>query len=54
MRKLLAIMCVLLPFLVWGEEVSKVKVLKKGDRCPRFVFKDAGEKEVSLEQFKGK
>ena len=29
----------LLPFLVWGEEVSKVKVLKKGDRCPRFVFK---------------
>ncbi len=27
------------------------KVLKKGDMCPRFVFKDVNGKEVSLAQY---
>lgn len=54
MRKLLLIMCMLFPLLGGGEELSKVKTLKKGDRCPEFVFKDTTGKEVSLKQFKGK
>ncbi len=54
MRRLFLIICLLLPLLGRADEESKVKTLKKGDSCPRFVFKDTKEHEMSLEQFKGK
>ena len=54
MKKLLVIFLLCLPLLSWAVKEGKVKVLKKGDLCPEFVFKDMEGKEVSLEQFKGK
>ena len=54
MKKLLVIFLLCLPLLSWAIKEEKVKVLKKGDLCPEFVFKDMEGKEVSLEQFKGK
>lgn len=56
LKRLLLILGVglLLPFGGWSQEVNDTKVLKKGDRCPAFVFKDVEGREVTLEQFKGK
>ena len=54
MKKLLVIFLLCLPLFSWAIEEGEVKVLKKGDLCPKFVFKDTEGKEVSLERFKGK
>lgn len=56
MKKLLLLIIVLLPVLVWGQQagVRKSEGIKKGDLCPEFVFKNMQGEEVSLKQFKGK
>lgn len=42
-------------FQVMGSEKQvDTAELKKGDKCPEFVFKDAGKKEHTLREFKGK
>jgi thioredoxin len=57
---LVVVICELLPFWGGGQEVKKsedgarVTVLKKGDLCPEFVFKDMQGEEVTLKQFRGK
>ncbi|WP_018338878.1 TlpA family protein disulfide reductase [Butyricimonas synergistica] len=59
MKKYLYISCVI--FLLFA--ISRVAEagnradtteLKKGDKCPEFVFKDAGKKDHTLREFKGK
>ena len=52
MKNLFLIFLLCLPLLGWADK--EVKVLKKGDLCQGFVFRDAEGKEVSLELFKGK
>lgn len=54
MKKLLVTFLLCLPLVGWTIEEGKAKVLKKGDLCPSFVFKDTKGEKVSLEQFKGK
>ena len=54
MKRLLVIFLSCLPLLGWALKEGEVKVLKKGDLCPEFVFRDTEGKGVSLEQFKGK
>ena len=54
MKGLLVIFLSCLPLFGWAAKEGEVKVLKKVDLCPSFVFKDAKVKVVSLEKFKGK
>ncbi|MFR7810634.1 MAG: TlpA family protein disulfide reductase [Butyricimonas faecihominis] len=54
MNKLFIIFLLCLPLFGWAGKDGDIKVLKKGDACPKFIFKDMDGKEVSLEQFKGK
>ena len=60
MKKILLIICMLFPLSGWvqeikkSEDLSKAVVMKEGDLCPEFVFKNTEGKEVSLKQFKGK
>lgn len=54
MNKLFIAFLLCLPLFSWGVKDGGTKTLKKGDMCPKFIFKDLDGKEVSLEQFKGK
>ena len=54
MKKLFLVFLLCLPLFGWAVKEEDVKVLKKGDLCPGFVFRNVEGKEVSLEQFKGK
>ena len=54
MKRLLVIFLSCLPLLGWALNEGEVKVLKKGDLCPEFVFRDTEGKGVTLEQFKRK
>lgn len=45
MNKLFITFLLCLPLFSWAGKDGNIKVLKKGDVCPKFVFKDVdGEK----------
>ena len=54
MNKLFITFLLCLPLFSWAGKDGNIKVLKKGDVCPKFVFKDVDGEKMSLEQFKGK
>ena len=54
MKRLLIVFLLSLHLIGWAITNEEIKSLKKGDPCPKFVFKDLDGKKVSLKQFKGK
>lgn len=53
MRTYLFVLLLCVPMLVRAL-VTDTKTLKKGDKCPAFVFKDTEGRDVTLGQFEGK
>lgn len=54
MRRLLLFWILCLPLLGMGGEKADTVKLRKGDKCPDYVFQSRDSSEVTLRQFRGK